>query len=126
MSDSLHPVVLALAAISAATAITSLLRCRSYDRLLRAIVAKRPAIWEQYLKPCGFFWTPDGDNPHQSSMARTGFYTTLAAKRLPWPEDDPEILRLHADYRKWVVRSHLAWAAFLIPLIAAIPWNIDS
>jgi hypothetical protein len=126
MSDSLHPVVLAFTAATAAAMLISLLRCLTYDRLLRAIIAKRTAIWERYLKPCGFFWSPESSNPLQATMARAGFYTTVAAKTLPWPEDDPEILRLHADYRKWVVRSHLAWAAFLIPLIAAIPWNIDS
>lgn len=126
MSDFPHPVVLAFAAISAATAATSLLRCRAYDRLLRAIVAKRPAIWERYLEPSGFFWVPNRGKPLQSSMARAGFYTTVAAKTLPWPEDDPEILRLHADYRKWVVRGHFALAAFLIPLIAAMLWAIVS
>lgn len=126
MSGLLHPISLAFAAVSAATAATSLLRCLAYDRLLRAIVDKRPAIWERYLEPSGFFWVPDRGKPLQSSMARAGFYTTVAAKTLPWPEDDPEILRLHASYRKRVVRSHFALAAFLIPLIAAMLWSIAS
>jgi hypothetical protein len=126
MSGLLHPIALAFAAVSAATATISLLRCLAYDRLLRAILAKQPALWERYLRPSGFFWSPESANLLQATMARTGFFTTVAAKVLPWPEDDPEILRLHARYRKWVVRNHLALAAFLIPLIAAMLWSIAS
>lgn len=126
MSGLLHPIALAFAAASAAAMLTSFVRCLTYDRLLRAIVAKRPALWERYLKPSGFFWSPKSANLLQATMARTGFFTTVAAKTLPWPEDDPEILRLHADYRKWVVRNHLAWAAFAIILIVAFVWTIIS
>lgn len=126
MSGLLHPIPLAFAAATVATALISFVRCLTYDRLLRVIVAKRPALWERYLKPSGFFWNPESGNLLQSSMARTGFYTTVAAKTLPWPEDDPEILRLHAHYRKWVVRGHFALAAFLIPLIAAMLWASAS
>jgi hypothetical protein len=124
MTGSFHPVVMVFAGATAAAAFTSIARCLRYDRLLRAIIAKRPAIWERYLKPCGFFWIPDRGNLFQSSMARTGFYATLAAKSLPWPEEDPEILGLHADYRRWVLRNHLALAAFLLPLAAAMVWSI--
>jgi hypothetical protein len=126
MSGLLHPISLAFAAASAASMLTSFVRCLTYDRLLRAIVANRPALWERHLKPSGFFWSPESGNLFQSSTARAGFYTTVAAKTLPWPEDDPEILRLHARYRKWVVRNHLSLAAFLIPLVAAMLWSIAS
>jgi hypothetical protein len=123
MSDFPHPVALAYGAAAAAVALTSLLRCLGYDRLLRAIVAKRPDIWERYLRPGGFLWTPDPENGLQSSMARAGFHTTLAAKSLPWPEDDPEILRLHTAYRRSVVRNQIALAFFFIPLAAALLWS---
>ncbi len=118
MSGLLHPIALAFAAATAASMLTSFVRCLTYDRLLRAIIAKRPALWESYLKPSGFFWSPERGNLLQATMARTGFFTTVAAKTLPWPEDEPEILHLHAHYRKWVVRKHLAFYSFIVIIIA--------
>ncbi|TAE73416.1 MAG: hypothetical protein EAZ65_07325 [Verrucomicrobia bacterium] len=126
MIDAPHPVALAFFTAAATAALISLLRIFAYDRLLRAIVAKRPEVWERYRKPAGFFWIPHREQPFQSSMARADFSTTLATNPLPWPEDDPEILQLHTAYRKSVFRSRVALAAFLLPLIAAMLWSLSG